>query len=87
MKVATYEGTVVDGQIKLDEAVRLPEHARVYVIVPGVKEVTRIHGDSGSFWYTAGGTDGHVLSATGRTRPVPSAQTRHWSGTTSGTQK
>ena len=43
MKVATYEGTVVDGQIKLDEAVRLPEHARVYVIVPGVKEVTRIH--------------------------------------------
>ena len=43
MKVATYEGTVVDGQIKLDEAVRLPEGARVYVIVPGVKEVTRIH--------------------------------------------
>ena len=43
MHVATYEATVDNGQIKLDEAVRLPEVARVYVVVPGVNEVTRIH--------------------------------------------
>ncbi|MFO0889219.1 MAG: hypothetical protein U0790_08775 [Isosphaeraceae bacterium] len=39
MKVATYEATVENGQIRLPEAVRLPEHAKVYVVVPGVEEV------------------------------------------------
>ena len=43
MKVTTYEATVENGQIKLSEAVRLPEHARVYVVVPGVEEVSRFH--------------------------------------------
>jgi hypothetical protein len=43
MKVTTYEATVENGQIKLSEAVRLPEHARIYVVVPGVEEVTRFH--------------------------------------------
>ena len=43
MNVATYEATVENGQIKLDEAVRLPERARVYVVVPGVEVVTRFH--------------------------------------------
>ncbi len=43
MKVTTYEGTVENGQIQLSEAVRLPEHARVYVVVPGVEEVPRFH--------------------------------------------
>lgn len=38
MKVATHEATVENGQIKLPEAVRLPKHARVYVLVPGVEE-------------------------------------------------
>ena len=37
MKVATYEATVERGQIKLLETVHLPEHARVYVVVPGAE--------------------------------------------------
>ena len=41
MKVATYEATVENGQIKLPESVQLPEHARVYVVVPGFEEVVR----------------------------------------------
>ncbi len=43
MKVATYEGTVENGQIRLSEPVRLPEHAKVFVVVPGVREVPRFH--------------------------------------------
>ena len=43
MKVSTYEATVENGQIKLSEAVRLPEHARVYVVVPGVEEMSEFH--------------------------------------------
>ncbi|MEX0717979.1 MAG: hypothetical protein WD066_15400 [Planctomycetaceae bacterium] len=42
MKVATYEAIVQDGQIKLSEDVRLPEHAAVLVVVPGVREAPRI---------------------------------------------
>ena len=38
MKVATYEGIVENGQVKLTEAVRLPEHAKLYVVVAGVEE-------------------------------------------------
>lgn len=41
MKLATYEATIEDGQIKLSESVKLPEHAKVYVIVPGVGETPR----------------------------------------------
>ncbi len=43
MKVSTYEGTVENGQIKLSEGVHLPEHAKVYVILPGVEETSVIH--------------------------------------------
>jgi hypothetical protein len=43
MKVTTYEATVENGQINLSEAVYLPEHTRVYVVVPGVEEVPRFH--------------------------------------------
>jgi hypothetical protein len=43
MKIATYEATVENGQIKLTEAVTLPEHARVYVVVTGVEEERRFH--------------------------------------------
>jgi hypothetical protein len=39
MKVATYEATVEIGQIRLSEPVRLPEHAKVFVVVPGGEEV------------------------------------------------
>jgi hypothetical protein len=38
MKVETYEATVENGQIKLTDRVRLPEHAKVYVVVPNGSE-------------------------------------------------
>jgi hypothetical protein len=37
MKVATFEGVVENGQIRLPANVRLPEQARVYVVIPGVE--------------------------------------------------
>lgn len=43
MKITTYEATVEGGQIKLPEAVRLPEHARVFVVVPGIEERPGFH--------------------------------------------
>jgi hypothetical protein len=43
MRVVTYEATVENGQIKLSEDVRLPEHATVYVVVTGVEEGSRFH--------------------------------------------
>lgn len=30
----TYPGTVIDGQIRLESDIRLPEHAHIYVVVP-----------------------------------------------------
>lgn len=36
MSVATYQGTVENGQVRLAENILLPEHATVYVIVPDV---------------------------------------------------
>lgn len=42
MKVTTYEATVENGQIKLSETVNLPEHARVYVVVPGAEATSPI---------------------------------------------
>jgi hypothetical protein len=42
MRVATYEATVENGQIKLSEPVRLPERATVYVVVPGAEEAPRL---------------------------------------------
>ncbi len=43
IRVATYEATVEDGQIRLSEPVRLPERAKVFVVVPGVEGVPRFH--------------------------------------------
>lgn len=37
MKIETYEGIVENGQIRLPADVRLPEKARVYVVIPGVE--------------------------------------------------
>ena len=37
MKVITYEATIENGQVKLLDDVHLPDHARVYVVVPGVE--------------------------------------------------
>ena len=38
MKAVTYEATVEGGQIRLPDAVRLPDHTKVYVLVPGIQE-------------------------------------------------
>lgn len=37
MRIATYKGTVRNGQIKLSIDVKLPEKTEVYVIVPDEK--------------------------------------------------
>jgi len=37
MSVTTYQGTVENGQVKLAGDIRLPENAKVYVIVPDVE--------------------------------------------------
>lgn len=38
MRVTTVEGTVENGQVRLPADIRLPENAKVYVVVPGVEE-------------------------------------------------
>jgi len=38
MNVATFEGIVENGQIKLPEDVRVPERTKVYVVIPGVDQ-------------------------------------------------
>ncbi len=43
MKVATYQGIVEDGQIKFPEATKLPERARVYVVVTETEVVPGLH--------------------------------------------
>lgn len=43
MGVLTIEGIVDNGQIKLVSDVRLPEHAKVYVIVPDMKLEQTVH--------------------------------------------
>ncbi len=37
MSVTTIEGVVENGQIRLPASVRLPERAKVYVVVPDVE--------------------------------------------------
>jgi len=37
MSVTTFEGIVEQGQIKLASDVRLPEHTKVYIIVPDIE--------------------------------------------------
>jgi hypothetical protein len=43
MRVTTYESIVENGQIRFLDAVSLPERARVYVVVPGIEEVSRYY--------------------------------------------
>ena len=37
MSVTTYQGIVENGQVKLTGDIRLPENAKVYVVVPDVE--------------------------------------------------
>jgi len=41
MKVTTYEAMVENGQIKLADAVSLPEHTKVFVIVPALEPLAK----------------------------------------------
>lgn len=43
MKVATYESIVENGQIRLVDAVSLPEHSTVYVVVPTTEQARTFH--------------------------------------------
>jgi hypothetical protein len=43
MAFVTFEGTVEDGQIRLRENVQLPEHAKVYVVVPELEVARQLH--------------------------------------------
>ncbi len=40
MRVTTFEGVVENGQIRLPATVRLPERAKVYVVIPDVEVQT-----------------------------------------------
>jgi predicted DNA-binding antitoxin AbrB/MazE fold protein len=40
MQVTTIEGIVENGQIRLTENVKLPESAKVYVVVPNMEKRT-----------------------------------------------
>ena len=43
MATLTVEGIVENGQIRLNDGVTLPEHAKVYVIIPGVETAPQMH--------------------------------------------
>jgi hypothetical protein len=43
MKVATFQGIVENGQIRLSEDVHLPEKAKVYVVIPDVQVPSAIN--------------------------------------------
>jgi hypothetical protein len=37
MKVTTFEGFVENGQVRLPVSIRLPEKAKVYVVIPDIE--------------------------------------------------
>jgi hypothetical protein len=39
MAILTLEGTVENGRIRLPDGVMLPEHAKVYVVVPALESI------------------------------------------------
>ena len=43
MAILTLEGIVEDGQIRLRDNVTLPEHTKVYVVIPNVGTVPQAH--------------------------------------------
>ncbi len=42
MAVRTYEGVVENGQIRLGDNVQIPEHTKVYVVVPVSESIPRV---------------------------------------------
>jgi hypothetical protein len=43
MAILTVEGIVENGQIRLRDNVTLPEHTKVYVVIPDVETVSSAH--------------------------------------------
>ena len=43
MAVLTFEGIVENGQIRLHDPVTLPEHTKVYVVIPDVEIAAQAH--------------------------------------------
>jgi hypothetical protein len=43
MAILTVEGVVENGQIRLRDNVVLPEHAKVYVVIPDMKSAPPAH--------------------------------------------
>jgi hypothetical protein len=43
MAILTIEGNVENGQIRLRENVTLPEHTKVYVVIPDVETAPQAH--------------------------------------------
>ena len=43
MPILTLEGIVENGQIRLRDQVTLPEHTKVYVVIPDVETVPQAH--------------------------------------------
>ena len=43
MAVLTFEGIVENGQIRLRDKVTLPEHTKVYVVIPDVQISPQVH--------------------------------------------
>lgn len=43
MQVKAFEGIIENGQIRLDDNVKLPEKTRVYVIIPGLEAPETLH--------------------------------------------
>ena len=43
MGVATYEGVVEQGKIRLKTSVRLPDNTKVYVVVPAIQVEQSAH--------------------------------------------
>ena len=42
MKVTTYEAIVENGRIRLPDDAHIPDHTRVYVVVPSAEESERV---------------------------------------------
>ncbi len=43
MAILTFEGTVENGQIRLRDDVTLPEHTKVYVLIPALETRPRAY--------------------------------------------
>ena len=43
MSIVAYEGIVENGQVRLPPEAKLPENAKVYVVVPEMKEQRAVH--------------------------------------------